>query len=253
MHLLDSRLRLHVPDALEETARRLLVPCPGEGVPLEHDVRVVEGGVQVDGGTPSPAPSTPAGLLEQVLAAVNALVIGDLRSPAVHAGVVALDGAVLTWPGVSGAGKTTLTAACLRAGFAYVSDEALVLDVATVRPYPKPLSLDAWSLAAVGLDLPEPGATERAVLPAELGAQVAPAPLVPTHVLRLRRRTGPPTLQPVSRAETAMLLVEHAFNHWKDPVATFTRATRAVRTASCWELGYDEPLAAAALLRERAG
>jgi hypothetical protein len=60
----------------------------------------------------------------------------------VHAGVVAIDGRALLLPGRSFSGKTTLTAALLRAGAVYGSDEYAVIDPAgLVHPYPRPLSI----------------------------------------------------------------------------------------------------------------
>jgi hypothetical protein len=60
----------------------------------------------------------------------------------VHAGVVAVGGRALLLPGSTHAGKTSLTAALLRSGAAYGSDEYAVLDAeGRVRPYPRPLSI----------------------------------------------------------------------------------------------------------------
>jgi hypothetical protein len=60
----------------------------------------------------------------------------------VHAGAVAIDGRALLVPGASFAGKTTLVAALVREGAAYLSDEFAVLDESgQVHPYPRPLSL----------------------------------------------------------------------------------------------------------------
>jgi hypothetical protein len=58
----------------------------------------------------------------------------------VHAGCVAVDGKAILLPGRSHAGKTTLTAALLRAGAEYLSDEYAVLDAdGLVHPYPRRL------------------------------------------------------------------------------------------------------------------
>ena len=57
-----------------------------------------------------------------------------------HSGVVAIDGRALLLPGRSLAGKTTLTAALLRAGAAYGSDEyAPLRPDGFVEAYPRPL------------------------------------------------------------------------------------------------------------------
>lgn len=77
---------------------------------------------------------------------------------ALHAaGVRAPDGRVVVLTGTSGAGKSTLVAALIRAGWDYLSDEAVGVsgELVTVG-YPKPLALDASSRAL--LQLPVPGA-----------------------------------------------------------------------------------------------
>ncbi|HEU4752345.1 MAG TPA: hypothetical protein VFU47_04480, partial [Armatimonadota bacterium] len=57
-----------------------------------------------------------------------------------HAGVVAWKGQALVFPGMSYAGKSTLTAALVRAGATYYSDEYAVLDAeGRVHPYARPL------------------------------------------------------------------------------------------------------------------
>jgi hypothetical protein len=60
----------------------------------------------------------------------------------VHAGVVGWNGHAILMPGRTLSGKTTLTAALVRAGASYFSDEYAVLDdEGRVHPFRKPLSL----------------------------------------------------------------------------------------------------------------
>jgi hypothetical protein len=60
----------------------------------------------------------------------------------IHAGAVSHRGVAIVMPGMSFAGKTTLTAALVRAGALYYSDEFAVLDrEGFVMPYAKPLSV----------------------------------------------------------------------------------------------------------------
>ena len=60
----------------------------------------------------------------------------------VHAGVVGWRGRAIVMPGRSFSGKSTLTAALVRAGATYFSDEYAVLDRGgRVHPFPKPLAL----------------------------------------------------------------------------------------------------------------
>lgn len=60
----------------------------------------------------------------------------------VHAGVVAVNGELLLFPGESFSGKSTLVAALVQQGATYFSDEyAVVTTEGIVLPYPRPISL----------------------------------------------------------------------------------------------------------------
>lgn len=60
----------------------------------------------------------------------------------VHAGCVAIEGRAILVPGRTMTGKSTLTAALVRAGASYLSDEYAVLDAeGQVWPYPRDLSV----------------------------------------------------------------------------------------------------------------
>ena len=89
-----------------------------------------------------------------------------------HAGAVEFDGRVVVVTGESGRGKSTLTAALVRAGGAYLTDELVIIEPENlrVRPYPKPLDLDPTSLELLGLP-PDDGfvVAKRHVAPSELG------------------------------------------------------------------------------------
>lgn len=65
----------------------------------------------------------------------------------VHAGVVAIGNAGVIIPGSSNTGKTTLTAALVRAGAIYYSDEYAIFDEnGWIHPFPKPLSIrEPWA------------------------------------------------------------------------------------------------------------
>jgi hypothetical protein len=74
-----------------------------------------------------------------------------------HAGGVQKAGVTVALPAPMESGKTTTTAGLLRAGYGYLTDEALVIDRTTwqITPYPKPLSLDMRSIDVLG-GLPAP-------------------------------------------------------------------------------------------------
>lgn len=90
-----------------------------------------------------------------------------------HAGAVERDGAAIVIAGESGRGKSTLTAALVKRGFSYLTDEVVAVDPASrwVDPFPKALSLHESALGL--LDVPTSDAvavmTARLVVPSSLG------------------------------------------------------------------------------------
>lgn len=197
-----------------------------------------------------------APMLSWLLTTLNHAAIGGFGGLAVHAGVVSSGRTVVAIPAKSGAGKTTLTAACLLAGFDYVSDEALCVGFAEheIRPYPRALALSAWSRQAVGLDAisaTELDAGDVALAPSRLGGRVAAEPLELAHVVNLVRRPGPSVLRSAARAESMAWLVARSFNHYKQPAAAFELTAELARNACAWRLEYGDPREAAALLFDR--
>lgn len=92
--------------------------------------------------------------VEYVMSELNILAVAGTRnSILLHAGAVERDGRVVVVAGVSGRGKSTLTATLVRAGFRYVTDEMAIIDPGTgwVRPYHKPLDLGSGSLEMLEL------------------------------------------------------------------------------------------------------
>lgn len=65
----------------------------------------------------------------------------------VHAGAVAFEDSAVIVPGMSRTGKTTLTAALIREGAVYYSDEYAIFDEnGFLHPFPKPLSVrEPWA------------------------------------------------------------------------------------------------------------
>lgn len=92
--------------------------------------------------------------IEYVMTELNLRAIASTGNAILlHAGAVERDGLVVVVAGVSGRGKSTLTAALVRAGFRYVTDEMVAIEPSSgwVRPYPKPLDLGTGSLELLGL------------------------------------------------------------------------------------------------------
>ena len=103
------------------------------------------------------------------------------------------DGAGAIISGPSGAGKTTFTAALVRAGFGYLTDEALAIDPVTglLQPYPKALAIKrgSWEL----LDDLRPPPTDLSprvwhVAPRDIRPDAVAGPTPPSLVLLLTPR-----------------------------------------------------------------
>ena len=241
--------------------RRLLAPFVLDRIPVGSSVRTVHAPV---GGNPGLA-------LLDVLTQVNTTALAAAGYLAVHAGVVARGRTAVAFPAPSGTGKSTLTAACLRAGLDYVSDEALCLDWASgaVVGYPRPLALSGWSARAVGVT---PGASGRtrsaaptaalaaAVLAsvdevlltaADLGAAVAAEPLTLAHIVLPRRDPNAvAALAPLPRGEAVGELLARSFTSWHRPDRAFTLVHEVVAAARTWRLTLGRPADAADLLAD---
>lgn len=116
----------------------------------------------------------------------------------VHAAVVAIDGRAILLPGRSTCGKTTLTAALLRAGAVYGSDEYAVLSSdGKVHPYPRPLYM-------------RNGAGRERTSPSELGAATFAEPLPVAAVAHLRYEPDSQYLvEPISAGVAVLRLFDN--------------------------------------------
>ena len=185
------------------------------------------------------------------LAALNLRATSRTPLLACHSAVLALGGVGLVVPAASGAGKSTLTAALVKQGWAYGSDEALGLtwDTGATVTYPRPFSLSAWSAEATGTQGGVQGVDETYHLP---GVRVNSG--VPVgHVVLLERGGVVPELRPVHRATALVELVRRSFTLHQDPGRALLLYADLLRSASCWQLTLGEPRAAAELLTRRLG
>ena len=141
----------------------------------------------------------------------------------VHAGVVvAPDGNAVVLPAASGGGKTTLTAALVRAGFAYLSDEMMAIDPETLRVLPVPRSLFCKPGTFEALGISPPALSAEAMGYVDGAIPVRPGDLRPGSVgsaatvrtiVAPRYRPGAETaIEPVSRAAGLTDLASQAFN-----------------------------------------
>lgn len=253
----------HIGDAVDQLLHRFRrEPC---GVPGRRRYALVQ--AKSDGAShalyrdcnPKYRHQSWSFIVGALLTELNLEALGEVKHFAAHAGVIAAEGKVIAFPAESGDGKSTLTAACLAAGFDYVSDEALCIEYGTgeVVAYPKPLGLSRWSREA--LDLPSPRVQlqapqdEAALLPEELGARVATGTLRLAHVVHLVRTEGEARLEPLPGSETMATLLRMSFNHYKRPQDAFAMAADLAQSSRGWRLELSDPTKAARLLAERLG
>jgi len=191
-------------------------------------------------------------LIERYFAILNEMCLDNYAGLTVHAGVVAQGSSAIVVPGSSGTGKSTLVAACVAAGFSYVSDEALCLDSrgSRVVAYPRPMLLSDDSIRLLGLSgaVARPDDDKTPLAPADLDGHTSTGPLHVAHVV-VPVRGAPLVLEPLPTNEVVPILLANSFNRHLDPSAAFNLI--ATTTASCraWRLGYGNALEAAALIR----
>lgn len=137
----------------------------------------------------------------------------------VHAATVGWEDMAIVLPGHSHAGKSTLTAALVRAGAAYYSDEYTVLDAhGFVQPFPRRLHLRS----------PDGGAS-RDVTADELGGRVGTEPLrvglVVAATYRSDAQWAPAAMSP---AQSALAIAEHTIIVRSRPTHALARLARAI-------------------------
>lgn len=191
-----------------------------------------------------------------ILASMNQIAIADCTAFAIHAGVVAIDGVGVAFPAESGGGKTTLTGACLANGFAYGSDEALVVSERSgmVIRYPKPLALTPWSRSQLNVNShadasDHPDAGERLFPASEFGADLADPEFRLKHVVLTEFGHDAATLEQAPGRDAMTALLRLSFNHFKHGERAFRLAADLANDVTTWRLRYGDPLAAADLLR----
>jgi hypothetical protein len=231
VHALSSRLRVRSDEPfvgryVEQVLRPLLGPADDIH---EHTFDVVVGGpgpirLLLDGEEVG-ATTTLDAALSYLQWSLNQLAIDEAeRAVLLHASAVRVGERIAVFPAASNSGKSTLAAGMVRAGLGYLTDEAVAIDLDTgaVTAYPKPLSLDpgSWGLFAElepridGAPEPlfvnewhldplalHPGATD--------GGTAGQVALVafPSYVAG-----GPTALEPLSRAEGLLRLLQNSFN-----------------------------------------
>lgn len=131
----------------------------------------------------------------------------------VHAGVVAIDGVAIVFPGRSMAGKTTLVESLVRSGALYLSDEYAVFDSeGLVHPYPRRLSIRGPQRSEVHVE--------------SIGGTSATGPMPVGLVAAIAYRSGATwSVHDQSASSCALALIDNA-------IAAQTRSSEVLKVAS---------------------
>jgi Coenzyme PQQ synthesis protein D (PqqD) len=168
------------------------------------------------------------------------------RGPVVHAAAAIRHRATVLMPAPQESGKTTTVAGLVRAGFDYLSDEAVAIDRHSLlpEPFPKALSIDAGSwdvLADLRPDYSDQMVGQwqvpaTAIRPDALGT---PQPIrfvvIPTYEPGARTR-----LEPIARAETLVKVADSTFHFWDAPQRNLDVLAQMLRSASCYRLTLSD-------------
>ncbi len=200
-------------DVSDESAERLLI----DRLPPGFALRSTEPEVEPERSWTAASRSD---LLARVLPELELWVAEWAHEQAfVHAGCVAWRGRAVVIPGRSHAGKSTLTAALLRRGAAYMSDEYAVLGLdGRVHAYPRRLRMRraaGWS----------------EVSPADLGSAVEMGPLPLSVVARLTFDPDGWRITRVSRARGALEMLDNTVCARSRPETAMSAVAAAVQSA----------------------
>lgn len=187
------------------------------------------------------------GVARYLLWHVNYSVInGESPHLLIHAAGAAMRQQAVVLPGDMNAGKTTLVAGLVLDGLQFLTDELVALNLSTglVDAYPRPLNIEdtSWNVLS-GLEPADRNTDDP--LPERVW-HVEPTSIRPDAVSRSaplawvvapKYEEGAPTrLQPMSRAEAAVLLHRHSFNHHRFGSAGTRALVTAVSRARCARL-----------------
>jgi HprK-related kinase A len=177
----------------------------------------------------------------------------------VHAAVLSRNGHALLLPAPPGAGKSTLCAALVSAGWQFGSDEFALIEPETglVHPLPRPISLKdqsvgivsaRWREAVFGPEVTEPtGARVRHLRPPGSGVAQAHVPLEARWVVLPAYRAGASTaLASVPRARMLAHLADSSYNFTEFGARGFDCLRAIIDRSRCCTLTYsdlDEALA----------
>jgi hypothetical protein len=164
----------------------------------------------------------------------------------VHAAAASCDGIGVLLPARPEAGKTTLVAGLIRAGFDYLTDEAAAInaDTLNIDPYPKPLSIDRGAWAVLGGAVSQPNGVadrffvgQRQVNPCSIRENSISDSVVPSLVVFPEYVEGSPTvLEPLSGTQGLLRLLQNTFDFARNGPRNLSVLAELVRQSACYRL-----------------
>ena len=171
----------------------------------------------------------------------------------IHAAVVALDDRAIIFPGIPGAGKSTLCAALVARGWRLLSDEFALIHPHTLllHPLPRPISLKNASIDIIlarwptaWYSPPVSDTAKGAVALFKPPAASVQAMKIPARVHRVifpRYVPGAPlSSTAIPRARALASLVEHVINFMELPRRHFAVLDRLFADTRAAHLGYSD-------------
>lgn len=170
-----------------------------------------------------------------------------------HAAAIERNGRVAIFPGVPGAGKSTLCAGLVgRGGWRLLSDELAIVDLKSglVVPLARPISLKNGSIAVIRDFVPDAvmsrethdttkGTVALAKAPVESVRRIAEAAR-PGWIIFPRYVAGAaPTLEPEKKAAAFIDLADNAFNYSVHGSAGFKVTADMVELCDCYRFTYS--------------
>lgn len=177
-----------------------------------------------------------------------------------HASAVARGEVSLLFPAAMESGKTTLAAGLVRAGFDYVTDETVAINMASgsVEPFPRALSVDPGSWGVLSDLRPQVSPEIEPYLDRQW--QIPPLSIRPGCVADVTRPRfvitpsyvagGTTELTPIGRAEGVSVLAEHSFNFSRHGRAGLRLLADLARGAACYRLQVGDLVQACRIITE---
>jgi len=197
----------------------------------------------------------PAFLLHFLLWHINREAVTGCDALLFHASAVARGQRAAVFVAPMKSGKSTLATALVRAGYDYISDEAVGFDeTGAIVSYPRPIALKKGSWPLFGQLRPDPAPdvarylSDQWNIPADVirpGAVAGPARAAVIASLRFDPE-GETTVEPLPRSRAIPVLVQESFNFHRLGAAALERLASVVEGAQCATLTVNDLDAACA-------